>query len=294
MKNPLQESGPAKTGREPFRFFDNRGKYLLFATTTSEKRMIARRAGLELEQLAPKPPALRIFQTGSGEGTLLNLVLRHLHLRWPNVPLFVVVKENSAEFVRMAVRTLADRFREHPALVMVITNARYTEASCIDPHPGDGPEALHWREVALQGSSAFGFAAQLNEEASFINRAWQDIQDCAEDERAAAKRAVLVLYREDQAFALDRIIPRQAKAQWAYDLILASQPYRSRLSAAAKVRCLLAPLAGALAPGGRMLLVQSTGQDPGMEIIHAVWPDAAPFPTPRRVLLESLLDCLGR
>ena len=65
------------------------------------------------------------------------------------LPFFVVVKENSAEFVRLAVRTLADRFREHPALVMVITNARYTEAAAIDPEAGTGSNLAHWREVAL-------------------------------------------------------------------------------------------------------------------------------------------------
>ncbi len=294
VSDPGRGGGPAKSVREPFRFFDNRGKYLLFATTTSEKRKIAERAGLELEQLSPKPPALRIFQAGAGEGTLLNLALRHLHLRWPNAPFFVVVKENSAEFVRLAVRTLADRFREHPALVMVITNTRYTEAAAIDPDVGIGSDATHWREVALEGTSAYGFAAQLNREAGFINRAWQEMEDCAEEERTATRPSVLVLYRKDQSFALDRIVPRKTGAAWAYDLILAAQPYRSRLPAETKARCLLAPLARALAPGGRMLVVQSTGEDPGMEIVHEVWPDAAPFPTPRRSLLEALRRALGK
>ena len=289
----MEDVRAAANDREPFRFFDNRGKYLLFATTTSEKRKTAERAGLELARLSPKTPALQIYQAGAGEGTLLNLVLRHLHLRWPNVPFFVVVKENSAEFVRMAVRTLADRFREHPALVMVITNARYTDVTGIDPNLARDPEHHHWREVALEGTSAYGFAAQLNEEASFINRAWQDMEDCAEEERTAAKRAVLVLYRADQAFALDRIIPRRTGASWHYDLILASQPYRCRLPAEVKVRCLLAPLAKALAPGGRLLLVQSTGRDPGMEIVHEVWPRAAPFPTPRALLREELHRALA-
>jgi hypothetical protein len=55
-----------------------------------------------------------------------------------------------------------------------------------------------------------------------------------------------------------------------------------------KVRSVLAPLASSLAPGGRMITVQSTGKDPGMEIIRAIWPGENPFQTPRQVLLKEL------
>jgi hypothetical protein len=55
----------------------------------------------------------------------------------------------------------------------------------------------------------------------------------------------------------------------------------------------LAPLAAALAPGGRMITVQATGQDPGMEIIRKVWPDEAPFQTPGPMLLEALMPQLA-
>ena len=39
------------TDGEPFRFFDNREKYLLFVTTTSEKAVVAARVGKELDLL---------------------------------------------------------------------------------------------------------------------------------------------------------------------------------------------------------------------------------------------------
>ncbi len=67
----------------PFRFFDNRGKYLLFVTTTSEKQAIAARVGQELTLLEPRPPALRLFDAGMGDGTVLMRVLRHLHRLYP-------------------------------------------------------------------------------------------------------------------------------------------------------------------------------------------------------------------
>ena len=63
----------------PFRFFDNREKYLLFVTTCSEKWAIGQRIGAELPALTPAPPALRVFDAGTGDGTVMASVLRQLH-----------------------------------------------------------------------------------------------------------------------------------------------------------------------------------------------------------------------
>ena len=43
-----------------------------------------------------------------------------------------------------------------------------------------------------------------------------------------------------------------------------------------------------------MLTIQSTGKDPGMEIIRKVWPKEQPFKTPRHDLLAALKssDCV--
>ena len=73
-----------------FRFFDNRQKYLLFVSTCSEKTEIANRVSLELGNLQPSPPALRIFDAGVGDGTVLSRVMRAVHARFPTMPLFVV------------------------------------------------------------------------------------------------------------------------------------------------------------------------------------------------------------
>ena len=37
-----------------------------------------------------------------------------------------------------------------------------------------------------------------------------------------------------------------------------------------------------------MVVVQSTGKDPGMDIVRSVWPEENPFQTPRRMLLDVL------
>ena len=46
----------------PFRFYDNRQKYLMFVTTCGEKWAVVERVDRELAHLAPKPPALRVFE----------------------------------------------------------------------------------------------------------------------------------------------------------------------------------------------------------------------------------------
>ena len=75
----LQVPPEKRDPRGNFRFFENRQKYLLFVHTCSEKRVIAERIGLELSSIHPRPPALRVFDAGIGDGTVLARVLRLMH-----------------------------------------------------------------------------------------------------------------------------------------------------------------------------------------------------------------------
>ena len=106
--------------------------------------------------------------------------------------------------------------------------------------------------------------------------------------------SVLVLYREDHRFLLDDVIPRPGRSFECYDLIVASQPWRARMSAEFKAQKVLAPLTRSLAPGGRLLAIQSHGQDPGLEIVQRLWPDENPFKVDRHQLLAALKSELGR
>src|SRR5437899_356389 len=121
----------AAPAREPlapeknFRFFDNRQKYLLFVNTCSEKDVVARRVGLELGHIHPQPPAVRLFDAGMGDGTVLARVMREMHRRFPTVPFYIVGKEISLEDVRLSLRKMVDRFYEHRATVLVVTNMYY-------------------------------------------------------------------------------------------------------------------------------------------------------------------------
>ena len=61
-----------------------------------------------------------------------------------------------------------------------------------------------------------------------------------------------------------------------------------------KVQKVVAPLAKALAPGGRLLGIHSHGRDPGLEIIRKIWPGEDPFTTNRHELLKVLKQEIGR
>lgn len=279
--------------RRSFRFYDNRQKYLLFVHTCSEKWVIAERVGMELAHLRPRPPALRIFDAGMGDGTVLTRVMRHTHTQFPTIPLYIVGKEISLEDVCLGLDKMPDRFREHPATVLVITNLYYTEAPGLMPHTAASTAALNWHEVTLSGTTAHEFEDQITALQPVLADGWQVRASPRTGNPLYTKPSVLVVYREDHKFLLDQVIPQRGQAPDRYDLLIASQPYRARMPIDFKIDKVLAPLARSLLPGGRMLVIQSFGRDPGLEIIRRVWPGETPFETGRRALLKALKAALG-
>jgi hypothetical protein len=133
----------------PFRFYDNRQKYLSFVSTCNEKAAIARRVAQELAHIRPSPPALRIFDAGMGDATVLSRIMRSTHRTFPTVPLLAVAKEISLEDVRLGLEKMPDRFYEHPATVLVVTNLNYAEAPRLMPRDTQLAAALNLQEVRL-------------------------------------------------------------------------------------------------------------------------------------------------
>ncbi|MEQ9642413.1 MAG: hypothetical protein RIM84_20465 [Alphaproteobacteria bacterium] len=290
---PMLDAPPPENAQRNFRFFDNRQKYLLFVNTCSEKTVIAERVALELGNLNPRPPALRVFDAGIGDGTVLSKVMRAMHARFPTVPLYFVGKEISMEDVRLALEHLPDRLYEHPATVVVLTNMYYTEAPWLTVRSMSAASSMAWNEVALTGNSSHEFGRQITNLGPFLAENWRTGASPKTGNPVYERPAVLVLYREDQRFMLDRVIPRRESITADYDLVIASQPYRARSPVDFKARRVVAPLARALAPGGRMIGIHSCGGDPGSEIVQAVWPGDDPFQTNRHDLLKSVKAELG-
>ncbi len=278
----------------PFRFYDNRQKYLAFVTTTNEKSAISRRAVQELQQITPTPPAIRLFDAGMGDATVLASVMRGAHQRFPTLPLYVVAKEISLEDVRIGLEKMADRFQEHPATVLVITNMTYAEAPQLMPADTQVAAALNWERVRLTGNSSHQYAEQIERLGPLLTHGWATRVSARTGNPVYVRPSVLVIYREDHQFLLDPVIPRPGSALHGYDLVLASQPWRARTSAQFKAQRVLAPLARQLAPGGRLLAIQSAGEDPALEIIRRLWPDEYPFQADRHQLVAALKGELGR
>lgn len=287
----LQADG---TPSKNFRFFDNRQKYLLFVNTCSEKATVARRVGLELAHIHPRPPALRVFDAGMGDGTVLTRVMREMHRRFTNLPFYIVGKEISLEDVRLSLEKMPDRFFEHPATVLVVTNMYYAEAPWLAPKSLSAATTLQWHEVALTGSTSHEFTEQISGLESFLAANWQARHSPKTGNPIYERPVALVIYRDDMRFLLDSVIPQQAKARADFDLVIASQPYRARVPAEFKASKVVTPLVRALGPGGRLVGVHSHGHDPGMEIIHRIWPDEQPFVTGRADIIRAVRAELGK
>jgi hypothetical protein len=293
LQNVSESSHPFSANDQPFRFFDNREKYLLFVTTTSEKAVMAERVGREFDRIQPKPPALKLFDAGMGNGTVLSRVLREMHCRFPTVPFVVVGKEISLEDARLCLDKLADRFYEHPQMVIAFTNLYYAEAPWLEPKQPSAREKLQWSDIPLEGNTAHDFSKQIARLDDQLQRGWQTRSSERTGNPLYVTPSVIVLYRADHEFSLNSIIPRKGRYEGNYDMVIAAQPYRSRQSAEFKVKKILAPLARSLDIGGRMIVAQSTGLDPGMEIIRAIWPDEEPFATPRHLLINTLRESMN-
>ncbi|HEX9659262.1 MAG TPA: hypothetical protein VGA18_03140, partial [Rhodothermales bacterium] len=277
-----------------FRFYDNRQKYLMFVNTCSEKWAVAERVGMELQQIRPRPPALRVFDAGIGDGTVLTKVMRDMHRRHPTVPFCIVGKEISLEDVRLSLEKMPDRFFEHPATVLVITNLYYSEAPWLMPRSVAAASALNWHEMQLKGSTAHEFDEEIKSLNHVLADGWQVRSSEKTGNPLYVRPSVVVLYRADQRFVLDPVIPRPGQTQGLYDLVVASQPYRARMDLDFKVQKVVAPLARSLAPGGRMLGIHSYGRDPGQEIVESIWPERNLQQTNRHLLLKALQTELGR
>lgn len=292
MSQNTQDTSSGTSGRS-LRFYDNRQKYLAFVNTCNEKWKVAKRAAQELAHCRPVSPAFRFFDAGMGDGTVLAHLLRAMHRRFPSIPFFIAGKEISLEDVRLSLEKLPDRFVEHPASVMVLTNLNYADAPWLMPRDPARAAEINWQEISLVGTSSFEFGEQLRAIDDMVVDGWQVKTSTKTGNPKFVKPTVLVIYRADHQFVLNQILPEKGAPGGNYDLILAAQPWRATTSAQFKVEKILEPLSRALRQGGRLLAVQSYGDDPGLELVRQIWPDEQPFPIDRHQLVATLKQGMG-
>ena len=272
------------------RFFDTRAAYMLFVTATDEKTVVAERLAAEMAAITVTPPGLRVLDAGMGDATVLSHLMRRAHRIHPHIPWLVVAKEISIEDVRQALAKIPDRLLEHPELVFVVTNMRFSEVATLAPADGTQPV---WTELAVEGSSTDEFADQIRGLFRKLAEDWAVDTSPVTGNPVYRTPAVLVIYRKDREFLVRPLIPRPGSVVEGFDLVIASQTYRARTPVERKVANVIAPLANALAPGGRLVGVHAHGSDVAMEILRGVWPGEDSFPHDRHDLIAEAERQLG-
>ena len=66
----------------------------------------------------------------------------------------IVGKEISLEDVRLSLDKMPDRFHEHPATVLVVTNLYYSESPWLTTRSSAAASSFVWHECALEGDTA--------------------------------------------------------------------------------------------------------------------------------------------
>ena len=284
-----------ETSVRPYRgheYNDERQKHHLLANTCNEKWVIADRCYAAVSDIRITAPALRIFDGSLGNGIILARLLRALHKQHAQVPFVIVAKERGLDDLRNALGRMADRFLEHPLTVLAVTNMYFDEAAALSARTMQAALSLNWREVALTGGTAFDFQQQISALHPQLADDWRIIS--SKGGQALYERPnVLVFYRKDYEFLLKELIPKPGSEQREYDFIMASHLYRHTASIDFKIRRVLAPLARRLAPGGRMMVIQSYGEDPAHEVVKRLWKEAAPGFERRQEIVAALRAALG-
>ena len=185
------------------------------------------------------------------------------------MPFYIVGKEISLEDVRLTLQKMADRFLEHPSTVLVMTNLYYAEAPWL---AAKSLSAAIQPGVARTGAERHDRARVRAADHAcepFLAENWKARRQPKTGNPVYERPVVLVIYRDDHklpARSDHSETGRHGRAD--YDLVIASQPYRARASVDFKAKRVIAPLARALGPGGRLIAIHSYGHDPGMEIIQ--------------------------
>jgi hypothetical protein len=68
---------------------------------------------------------------------------------------------------------MSDRFMEHPATVLVLTNLAYADAPWLAVKSLSAASSMVWHEVALAGASAHQFEQQITDLVPFLNENWK-------------------------------------------------------------------------------------------------------------------------
>ena len=259
----------------------------MFVTTCTEKWVVADRIGMEIGNLRPKPPALRVFDGGVGDGTILARVMRDLHRSFPTVRSSSSPRRSAggrAPFAGEGAGPVRRASRDGDGLHQPALCRR----ASLTPSRPAAAEALNWHEIPLSGSSAADFRRADQEPGRADRRRLAGHRQPDHRQPALCETDRAGVVSRGPPFLLDDVIPQSGGERPGYDLVIASQPFRARAPTEKKAKTVLAPLARSLVPGGRMLTTYSIGDDPGLEIVRAVCRTRRRSPPTAALLIKAL------
>ena len=260
------------------RFFDDRLKYLSFIQNTSEKKSISERIYPHVASMPENKTYLRILDAGTGDGTIKSNVIKSFHRYHPYTSLLITGKEVSYEDLKNTLEKMPDRFVEHPNLLVTMTNVKFSELGSIESSNKIGDKKVKKFNLVLKSDNSFDFNQQISGSllGNFIKKNW-GIEIDNKSRTSYSNPCIIRVYREDNEKHLKQFIKNDYKNN-DYDLIIASQHYRSRVTAEKKVKYVIEPMIKSLSKKGKLVVVHACGGDPANKIVKKIWPKENPFP----------------
>ena len=237
-------------------FFDSRDKYLSFVNSTNEKSKIAFYLSEKIGKISIQSSVFKVFDAGTGEGTIISTFLSALHKSLPSKPIFVVGKEISIDDINVLLSFLGDRFAEHKTLIFNITNCNYKDLTNLTPNN------VKFEKLELVGNKGIDFTKTLMNLSPYVRKNWKLSFDRSKGIIKPKSKIFLSIYRKDQKRFLNHLIPKNiSEVPKKYDFIIASQCFKLRSPLVKIVKNIIQPLLSLLNLKGQMFLIYSSGKD---------------------------------
>ena len=156
--------------------------------------------------------------------------------------------------------------------------------------------ALNWQEVRADGQRRHtSTGSRSRRSRPTLAHGWQTKPSPKTGNPIYVRPSVLVHLPRGPRVPARQRDPEARRSRRDYDLILASQPWRARMSARVQgAEGARAARRAAWRPAAGCSPIQSYGRDPALEIVQRLWPDENPFKVDRHALLAALRAELGR
>ena len=183
---------------------------------------------------------------------------------------------------------MPDRFVEHPNLLLIMTNVKFSELGYIETSSKIKNKKVKEYNLILKSDNSFDFNDQITgtKLGNFIKKNW-GIEIDKIGRTSYSNPCIIRIYREDNERYLQHFIKHDYKNN-NYDLIIASQAYRAASSVKVKVNNVIGPLMKLLNKSGKLLITHSCGGDSIQKILKLAFKDKEAFPNTAKDIIEYL------